>query len=330
MTAGIRDFGHARDGRIVRAVTIASAELSATILTWGAALNDLRLAGIDRSLTLGGPRIEGYAGPMGYFGTLVGPVANRIGGARASIAGIDHVFVPNEGTTLLHSGRAGIHARHWAIAEADGRAVRLRLVLEDGADGFPGRRTLDARYSVEGAALVLRLAAETDAPTLMNIAQHGYWNLDGGPTIAGHQLRIAADHCLPVTDRLLPTGEVRPVAGAFDLRGGRRLDLSEGFDHNFCLARAPRALTEVAELAGPSGLTLHLATTEPGLQVYDGARLDSAPFAGHAGAPYGPFAGLALEPQRWPDAPNQPDFPPITLAPGEIYRQETRWRFAAR
>jgi aldose 1-epimerase len=329
MDADIRDFGHMPDGRLVRAVTIASAHLSATILTWGAALNDVRLAGIDRGLTLGGPRIAAYVGPMGYFGTLVGPVANRIAGARAVIAGTEHAFEPNEGTTLLHGGRTGTQARHWALEAADTGSLRLALVLEDGAGGFPGRRRLRADFAVAGMALTLRLEAETDAPTLMNLANHSYWNLDGTPTIAGHRLRIAADAYLPVTDRLLPTGEQRPVSGAFDLRAGRALDLSEGFDHNFCLAPTPRGLTEVADLTGTSGVTLRLATTEPGLQVYDGRRLDSAPFAGHGGQPYGPFAGLALEPQRWPDAPQHPAFPPITLAPGETYRQETRWSFAA-
>jgi aldose 1-epimerase len=313
----------------VRAVTLASPELSVTLLTWGAALNDVRLAGIGHALTLGGGRIEGYAGPMGYFGTLVGPVANRISGARAVIAGTEHLFEANEGPTLLHSGASGIHARHWAIVDADARSVRLRLVLEDATGGFPGRRVLTSEFSVDGPVLTMRLSAETDAPSLMNLAQHGYWNLDGTPTVAGHLLRIAADRYLPVTDALLPTGEVRPVSGAFDLRGGRVLDLTEGFDHNFCLAEAPRALTEVAELTGTSGVTLRLATTEPGLQVYDGARLESQPFAGHEGRSYGPFAGIALEPQRWPDAPHQSGFPPITLAPGETYRQETRWSFAA-
>ena len=328
MTADIRNFGHTRDGRQVRAVRLASPQLAATVLTWGAALQDVRLAGTDRSLTLGCDRIEAYEGPMGYYGTLVGPVANRIGGARAVIAGQDCRFPANEGTTLLHSGASGVHARHWALDAADATSLRLRLVLEAGEGGFPGRREISATYLVDGAALTLTIAATTDAPTLMNLAQHGYWNLDGSATTAGHRLRIAADRYLP-GENGMPTGEVCAVSGVFDLRDGRVPDLSEGYDHNFCLSDAPRALTEVAELTGTSGVTMRIATTEPGLQVYDGVNVRTAPFAGHGAVPYTPFAGIALEPQRWPDAPNRPAFPSILLSPGETYRQETRWTFAA-
>jgi aldose 1-epimerase len=107
------------------------------------------------------------------------------------------------------------------------------------------------------------------------------------------------------------------------------LDLTEGHDHNFCLSTARRDLTEAAELTGASGVTMRLATTEPGLQVYDGRYIASAPFAGHCGNVYRAHAGLALEPQCWPDAPNHPGFPPITLDPGDTYRQVTRWGFHA-
>jgi len=328
MTAEIRDFGHTRDGRQVQAIRLASPQLAVTVLTWGAALQDVRLAGIDRSLTLGGDRIEAYQGPMGYFGTVVGPVANRIGGARAVIAGQECRFPANEGTTLLHGGARGVQARHWALVAADAAGVQLHLVLEAGEDGFPGRRTITAEYRVDGAALTLTLTAVTDAPTLMNLAQHGYWNLDGTATVAGHRLRVLADAYLPGAAGL-PTGEVRAVHDGFELRAGRLLDLTEGHDHNFCLADAPRALTEVAELTGTSGVSLRLATTEPGLQVYDGRTIATAPFAGHGGLPYAAHAALALEPQRWPDAPNNPGFPSIALNPGETYQQETRWTFGA-
>jgi aldose 1-epimerase len=328
MAAAIRDFGHATDGRMVRAVTLASPQLTVTILTWGAAVQDLRLAGIDRSLTLGGDRLAGYQGPMGYFGTIVGPVANRLAGARAVIGGREYRFPANEGTTSLHSGPRGVQARHWALEAADERALRLALVLEDGDDGYPGRRRITADYRVEDTALTLHLTARTDAPTLMNLANHSYWNLDGAETFAGHRLQVLADHYVATVNDL-PTGEVAPVAGAFDLREGRVLDLTEGYNHNFCLSRAPRALTEAAVLTGRSGVTLQMATTEPGLQVYDGRFLDTGGFAGHGGRPHRAHAGLALEAQRWPDAPNHPGFPPIDLAPGETYDQVTRWRFAA-
>jgi aldose 1-epimerase len=327
MTAIIRSFGRTRDGRGVKAIRLSSPQLAVTVLTWGAALQDVRLAGIERSLTLGGDRTQAYEGPMGYFGTLVGPVANRIGGARAVIAGQEFRFLANEGSTMLHSGPRGVQARHWALVGADACSLRLRLVLEAEDDGFPGRRDITADYRVDGAALTMTLTAVTDAPTLMNLANHSYWNLDGTATVAGHCLRVAADSYLPAKDGL-PTGEVRAVHDGFDLRAGRVLDLTDGLDHNFCLSHAPRTLTEVAELTGTSGVSLRLATTEPGLQVYDGRHLASAPFPGHGGTVCTAHAGLALEPQRWPDAPNHPGFPAILLNPDETYRQETRWAFA--
>lgn len=327
MAAEISAFGYARDGRRVDAMHLRSDDLKVVILTRGAVVQDVRLTGVGHALTLGGTIPEAYDGPMRYFGPVVGPVANRIGGARALIGGRDCRFPANEGPNLLHGGNRGLHSRHWEIEAAEVRSVTLRLVLEDGDDGFPGRREISATFQVDGAALTLALSATTDAPTLMNLANHSYWNLDNSPDISGHRLCIAADHYLPVDDALLPTGEVRPVAGAFDLRAGRELDLSEGYDHNFCLSDHPRDPTEVAELTGRSGLRLTLATTEPGLQVYDGAGLGSAPFAGHGGRPCGPFAGLALEPQRWPDALRHPGFPSIALAAGQTYRQETRWSF---
>lgn len=326
MTANLVPFGQTAGGQPVQAIRLTTPDIAATILTYGAALSDLRLPGLSHALTLGGPDIAAYQGPMGYFGTLVGPVANRLAGARAAIAGRDYAFAPNDGANLLHGGSHGIQTRLWTIAEAGASHARLTLALTDGEGGFPANRTLTADYRAEGAALTLSLTATTDAPTLMNLAHHGYWNPDGAPTTRGLRLTVHADRYLPVDAALIPLGEVRPVHDAFDLRRGRVIDLTEGLDHNFCLATAPRALTEVATLAGKSA-TLHLATTEPGLQIYEGARIATAPFPGHHGTPYGAFAGIAMEPQRWPDAPHHASFPPITLVPGETYRQTTRWRF---
>jgi aldose 1-epimerase len=186
---------------------------------------------------------------------------------------------------------------------------------------------ITAEWRLEGPGrLLLDLRATSDAPTLMNLANHSYWNLDGGGSVAGHSLSIAADSYLP-TENILPTGERRPVSGAFDLRDARPFDLTVGYDHNFCLAPAPRALTEVAVLTGARGIRMRLATTEPGLQLYDGTFLTGGGFAGHGGAVYGKHEALALEPQRWPDAPNHPSFPAVTLDPGETYRQSNVWTF---
>jgi aldose 1-epimerase len=326
MNANTRPFGRTKAGEEVLAVRLASEKLEATILTFGAALQDVRLPGVPQALTLGGPGFAAYEGPMTYFGTIVGPVANRIGQAEAKIAGRLYRFPANEGSTLLHSGDTGIHSRVWTLQSATANRVLLTLVLEDGEGGFPGRRKLSAEYTVTGARLSLHLSATTDAPTLMNLAQHGYWNLTGAPTIFGQKLTVLADRVLRTTEQTLPTGEVMPVSGVFDLRRGRVIDGTEGFDHNFCLAPGSRPLTDAAVLEG-GGLRMTIATTEPGLQVYDGRRLETAPFVGHGGQLYHAYAGLALEPQGWPDAPNHAGFPPITLDPPDTYTQITEWRF---
>ncbi len=327
MTGTLRPFGQTRDGTPVTAVTLTTGELTATILTFGAALSDLRLTGLPHALTLGGSEVAAYQdGPMRYFGTIVGPLANRLAGAQATVGGRELRLAANDGPNLLHGGRDGTHTHVWSVAEAGPAQVRLTLALRDGEDGFPGNRRITAVYRAEGATLTLTLEAETDAPTLMNLAHHGYWNPDGAPTTRGLRLTVQADSYLPVDAGLIPLGAPCAVHDAFDLRGGRLLDMTEGIDHNFCLAPAPRELTEIASLAGRSA-TLHLASTEPGLQIYEGAQIATAPFGGHDGVPYGAFAGVAMEPQRWPDAPHHPAFPSVTLDPGQRYAQTTRWRF---
>ncbi|TMV56350.1 galactose mutarotase, partial [Thioclava sp. BHET1] len=194
MSADIRPFGTQSNGIEVSAIRLRSGELSATILTRGAILQELRLAGSAHSLTLGSDMLAAYEGPMAYFGAVVGPVANRIGGARAMIGGHLTGFLPNEGTTLLHSGAVGLHGRVWDIAEASAESVTLRLDLPDGVDGFPGNRELTARYSLADQTLSLELQATSDAPSLMNLAHHGFWNLDGRADISGQELSVNAAH----------------------------------------------------------------------------------------------------------------------------------------
>lgn len=325
--ADIRNFGTGPAGEAVHLVTLRAGDLSARLLTWGARLQELRLAGTPWPLVLGAPGLAGYLGPMRNFCAVVGPVANRIAGATATIAGKECHFVANEaGQTTLHGGPQGTHARNWTIAEATEDRAVFTLDLPDGAEGFPGNRQLTAEYRAEPPGrLTLTLRAVTDRPTLINLAPHPYWNLDGTPDISGHSLRVAAEAYTPVDARLIPTGQVAAVSGTrFDLRAGRALDATRDLDVNLCLAEAPRGLTEVAQLKGAKGVRLTLATTEPGLQLHDAPRMATAPHIGLMGQPYGPRAGLALEPQLWPDACHHPAFPTTLLEPGATRVQKTR------
>lgn len=326
----VRGFGTTGDGQPVAAIGLAAGGISATVLTLGATLQDVRLAGADWPLTLGFGNVAAYEGPGRWFGAVVGPVANRIGKAQAEIGGRTFRFQANEGgATCLHSGDTGTDRQVWRLTEARADRCRLTLDLPDGCGGFPGNRTLTATFALGArGCLSLDLGATTDAPTLMNLANHSYWNLDGSPSTDGQRLQVLADCFLPVDAAGLPAAPA-PVAGTrLDLREAQALGPDDRFDNNFCLAGAARAPALAAILTGRRGVEMRIVTGAPGLQVYDGAGIGTSPWPGHGGLAYGPRAGVALEPQFWPDAPGRPGFPPILLTPGTIWRQRTEWHFA--
>lgn len=306
-------FGTHPDGSPVLRVGISGHGLRADIMTHGASLLSFVPKG-GRSVVLGHPDHAAYLTPEGmYFGAIVGRFANRIGGARATVGGRDCRLDANfRGRHLLHGGADGTGVRNWRIVDLAPDRVTLTDHLPDGHMGFPGALDVRVSYALEDHALRIGIEAMSDAETLCSFAQHSYFNLDGGPDIANHHLRIDATHYLPVDDDLIPTGEIASVDGTrFDFRQGAVLGdrLGRGMlDHNLCLDRRS-GLRPVAWIAaGDRRLTVE--TTEPGLQLYAGAHVA--------------HAGLALEPQRWPDSPHHPDFPGALLRPGETYRQVTR------
>jgi aldose 1-epimerase len=316
----------------VQRVTLSNGSIAAAVLTRGAILQDLRLAGLDHGLTVGSPDVKAYSGPLCYFGAVVGPVANRIAQGRARLGADTYIFDRNEHDThTLHGGATGTHGGTWDIDIVQPDRVCLTLALPDGTGGFPGNRTLAADYALIGTdTLELTLTAATDADTWLNLAHHGFWNLDGGPDLTGHRLWIAADSYLPTDARAMVTGEVAPVAGSpFDFRSPRAIGpgTEPRLDHNFCLASARRAPEHVLTLTGASGIAMEVSTSETGVQIYDAGGFDGGGARDHAGHPIGPFCGLAIEPQGWPDAPNQPAFPSVRVAGGMAIRQITRWRF---
>lgn len=323
MDSTICDFGQMPGGAAVQRLTLQAGALTARLLTYGAILQDLRLAGVPYSLTLGSENLADYLGPLRYHGALIGPVAGRIEGAKAQIGDRLCQFAANEGGRhCLHSGPTGSAHQIWQIeAQRPDQAV-LRLTLPGGAGGFPGQRLLRARFTLlPPATLRLEVSAETDAATLMNIAQHSYWNLDGSPEWAGHSLQVFAGQFLPPDAQNLPPLAPEPVMGtAYDFRTPRAITpAAPPLDHNFCLAAGRGPLRPAAVLTGQKGLRLALHTTEPGLQVYDGR---AAARPGRV-----PYEGLALEPQFWPNAPHRPGFPSILLQPGELWTQVSEWRF---
>ena len=319
-------FGTTQNGQPVHAITLRGGPLSVTILTLGAILQDVRLAGVDHSLTLGSDRLADYEDSMVFHGGIVGPVANRLSQARAPIAGALHHFDANlAGQHTLHGGSAGTHGKVWQVDEVTDNTAILSHVMPDGEAGFPGYRKITATFEVfESAALRLTLTTTSDAPSIANATNHSYWNLDGSGQLQGHSLQLDADHYLPIDDGNdgVPTGEIAPVADTgFDCRMPRPLVPAEPpLDNTFCVARARRPLTACGTLKGASGVTMRISTTEPGFHLYDGRA---------AKRPNGAFyEGLAIECQGWPDAPNAPDFPSIAVNPDAPVTQITQWQFA--
>lgn len=318
----------------MRSVLIGNAQLTARIIEHGASLADLRLSGFDAPLILGLDDPESYAQSDLYFGAVIGRHANRIGGAHAVLGGVELPLAANDGPHHLHGGPTGFARRWWSIVSAEPDSVRLRLISEDGDEGYPGRLVVNARYRILApATLQLTLEAVTDRPTLVNLCHHPYFNLAGSGEILDHRLTIAADRYLPSGPDLVPTGDVADVAGTrFDFREPRRLGAverraEEVFNHNYCLADAPRdAPAFAARLVAPGGVEMELWSTQTGLHFYEGYKIAAAA-GGIGGRRYDARHGLCLEAQNWPDSPNHPHFPSAVLSPPGQYRQVTEYRF---
>ncbi|MES9587460.1 MULTISPECIES: galactose-1-epimerase [unclassified Streptomyces] len=318
------DFGTLADGTPVHRWTLERDGTRVRVLTYGGIVQSVEVPdrdGARAGVALGLPDLAGYerfTGP--YFGALVGRYANRIGGARFELDGRTHRLTPNEGRNQVHGGARGFDKRVWRAREVAG-GVELSLVSEDGEEGFPGRLAVSAAYTLdEGGALRITYRATTDAPTVLNLTNHTYWNLagDGSGSALGQVLRIAAGRITPADAESLPTGAFLPVAGTrFDFR--EPVPVGAGYDHNFVLdGTGPAA--ELYDAA--SGRVLTVTTTEPGLQLYTADHFD--------GRPFGPCAGIALETQHFPDSPNRPEFPSTVLRPGEESVSTTVYGFTVR
>lgn len=331
-----QSFGRDQDGATVTRVALRRGALRAWVLTWGATVQQLRLDGHDRPLTLGFDRMEDYLAHSLFYGAIVGRHANRIARGRFTLDGQRYEVDANEASGhSLHGGGAGVWRRNWMLADVGPDHVRLTLEDPDGAMGFPGNLSIACTYRLlPPATLAVELSATTDAPTLCNLAHHSWFNLDDGGAgdARSHRISISAGAYLPVDATLIPTGVVQPVDDTrFDLRLARPIaghPGQAGYDHNFCLAATRGALAQAAWVqGGRSGVEMAVWTTEPGIQFFDG---DAPPrmAAGLDGIRYGRHAGLCLEPQVWPDSSNRPYFPQAILRPGETYAQRTEYRFA--
>lgn len=300
-------------------------------MTAGASVRSVRFASTDHSLVVGALDPAHYgAANRSFLGATIGRHANRIARGRFALEGEAVQLSLNEPPHHLHGGLTGFWSRDWSLVEADETKAVLRLVAADGEDGYPGEAVVTATFTVADDVLQIAYEGKVSRPSVMNLTAHLYFNLSGEPTTQNHRLTVAADAYLPVDAGLIPTGEQAPVEGTpFDFRHGRTLAAGPSLlDHNFCLSggrqAAPRPVAVLSSDVG--GVAVELSSGEAGLQVYDGAKFDGT-ITGLDGRGIGRHGAIALEPQGWPDAPNQAGFPSPRLGPGETYRHDSHYRF---
>jgi aldose 1-epimerase len=337
-------FGQLPDGRQTSLFTLTNANgMVVKITDFGGIITEIHVPdreGVLADVVLGYDTLDPYRRQKDYFGALVGRYGNRIAKGRFELDGQTVQLSINDGQNHLHGGTVGFDKALWQ-ASVDGRELVLRLRSPDGDQGYPGNLDATVVYSLtDDNELVMRLHAVTDRATPINLTQHSYFNLAGDGDILGHELVIDADAFVPIDAESIPTGALAPVTGTpFDFRMPRaigerigypdkQLRHGSGYDHCFVLNKpVPGEMTRAAHVREPvSGRVLELFTQEPGVQFYSGNFLDgSISGKGHT---YIHRSGICLEPQHFPDSPNQPSFPNTILRPGEVYQTESRFRFS--
>jgi aldose 1-epimerase len=322
------------------------------VTSYGGIIVSLRVPDREGRLgdvALGYDALGGYLEHSPYFGAIVGRYGNRIARGRFTLDGKEYTLATNNGPNALHGGRKGFDKVVWKAAPFDnGEGVGLVFTYSspDGEEGYPGKLDVTVTYTLTHAnALRFDYRAVTDKPTPVNLTQHTYFNLagNGSGDVLGHELMVQASRFTPVDATLIPSGELRSVAGTpFDFRtphtiGARigaddeQIRVGGGYDHNFALDREPgNGLTLAARVYEPtSGRVMEVSTTEPGMQFYSGNFLDGT-IMGKGGHAYGRRAGFCLETQHYPDSPNKPEFPSTILRPGQEYRSTTVYAFSVR
>jgi len=352
MTLTAEPFGELADGSPVTSYTLSRTGIRGglvlRVLTYGGIVQSLEVPDSDgqvANVVLGFASLREYVqNPEAYFGAIIGRFANRLSGGRFSLDGRQCRVEVNEGGNCLHGGRAGFDQRVWQGEPLGDNVLRLRLTSADGDQGFPGQLKIAVTYSMLPSGVRIDYQATTDAPTVVNLTNHSYFNLagEGSGSVEGHTLTIDADEFTPVNRELIPTGEVASVAlTPMDLRHattiGQRLRdphdqllATKGFDHNYVLRGAGTGVRRAARLVDPiSGRALEVLTDQPGLQVYSANSLDGS-YVGTGGRAYRQGDAVALETQHFPDSPNQPAFPSTCLRPGQLFSSSTTWQFQNR
>jgi aldose 1-epimerase len=344
-----QSFGKMPDGTPVEIYTLSDGAYEARIITYGGVLVSFKAP--DRNgkigdVVLGFDNLDGYVANFNgssnaFFGAIIGRYANRIGHASFMLDGNKYSTPKNNGENTLHGGPHGFNNVVWKAKPVE-NGVDLTYLSKDGEEGFPGNLTAVVRYTLVKGDLRIDYSATTDKDTVVNLTNHSYFSLAGEGNILKNELTLHASRFTPVDAGLIPTGELKSVAGTpFDFRkatavGSRinaddeQLHLGHGYDHNWVLDSGGGKLTEAAEVYEPSsGRVLKVLTDQPGIQFYTGNFLDGS-VKGKGGKAYELRSALCLETQHFPDSPNHPAFPTTELKPGERYHTVTIYSLSAR
>jgi len=340
-------FGTTTDGTPVDLYTLKNSQgAEAKISNYGGIVVSIKVPdrkGKFGDVVLGYDDLEGYLKRHPYFGAMVGRYANRIAKGRFKLNGQEYSLPINNGPNSLHGGNNGFDKKVWEpriLATPDGAGLQLRYLSKDGEEGFPGNLSVMAVYTLmEDNGLRLDLTATTDKETVVNLTQHSYFNLAGKGNILKHVVMIPADKFTPTDRGLIPTGELRSVEGTpFDFRrptpidarideDDEQLKFAGGYDQNCVINKPPDQLGLCARVKEPTtGRVLEVLSTQPGLQFYTGNFLDGS-LTGKGWWAYQRRDGFCMEPEHFPDSPNQPSFPSTVLKPGEVYKQTIIYRF---
>jgi aldose 1-epimerase len=346
-----QEFGKLPDGRPVTLYTLTnSAGVSVNIITYGATVTGMMVPdknGKLEDVILGYDSIQGYIHDRSYFGVIAGRYGNRIGKGKFSIDGKEYQVTVNDGENHLHGGRFGFNKKLWTAKVLSDKAepsLEMTLVSPDGEEGYPGTVTLTVVYTLTAKnELKIDYTGTTDKPTVLNPTNHSYFNLSGSfnNTILDHLLTLESDTMTPVAKGLITTGEMVSVANTpMDFRTptaisthindqNDQLKLGGGYDHNWVIRNYDKKVRKAAELYEPkSGRLMTMFTDQPGVQFYSGNFLNGS--AKGKGVAYKLRTGLCLEAQGYPDTPNKPQWPSVTLRPGEVYHQTTIYQFSTK
>lgn len=343
-------FGKTPDGAPVKIFTLRNARgAEVKISNYGGIVTSLKVPDRDGKLgdvVLGYGTLDEYLKASPYFGCLVGRYGNRIAKGRFTLNGKTFQLATNNGVNALHGGVKGFDKVLWdgkPVESKLGPALQLDHVSKNGEEGYPGNLTVTAVYTLtDDNSLRLDFTATTDKDTVVNLTHHSYFNLAGSGDILGHEVMIASDEFTPVDATAIPTGELKAVKGTpFDFNtpatvGARindddeQLKFGKGYDHNWVIKKPAGQMGLMARVTEPvSGRVMEVLSDEPGLQFYSGNFLDGT-IKGKGGQVCPFRGGFCMEPQHYPDSPNQPNFPSTVLKPGDIYKNSIIYKFSVR